>query len=125
MQATGKIKITPHSPMFQWWDFIPHYTLKDFWNKATLELDLSEVKAIYKRGPAYLMACQRDGVDYLIYMGSVPEMLGHIPVTDVGPFEVVKVIRKFPSKWKKAFPKLLGLAFVTIILLKMFFSFRN
>lgn len=125
MQEQGKLTIRPHSPMFQWWDFIPHYTLKDFWNKAALELNPSEVKAIYKRGPAYLYHCERNGVKYLVYMGSVAEGLQHISVQEVGPFEVVKVIKQFPSKWKKAFPKLLGLAFVTIILLKMFFSFRN
>ncbi|UXR65368.1 hypothetical protein EZJ49_03765 [Bdellovibrio bacteriovorus] len=121
----GKLMIRPASVMFQWWDFIPHYTLKDCWNKAPLELDISEVQAIYKRGPAYLYHCRRQDVNYLVYLGEVPEGLKNIPVQEVGPFEVVKVIRTFPSKWKKAFPKLLGLAFITIVLLKMFFSFRT
>lgn len=104
MQSSGKISITPAAPIFQWWDFVPHYTMKDCWDKKALELDLSEVRAVYRRGPIFLLHCHREGVDYLVYLAQIPEGLTPMPVTVLGPLEAVKLLRKFPSKWKRMFP---------------------
>lgn len=118
--SKGKIVITPKAPMFQWWDFVPHYTFKEYWDRAPLSLDLSEVRAIYKRGPVYLLACQRGDVKYVLYLAQVPEGLSHHKIQEAGPIEVVKLLRQFPSKWKRLFPRFLILAFVTIIMVRMF-----
>ncbi len=116
--SAQKILIQPANVMFQWWDFVPYYTGKEFWKKAPIELSVDEVKIIYKRGPAFFLQCNRDDQDYLLYLGQIPEQLYHVHVQEVGPIEALKIIRKFPSKWKKLYPRMLIFAFLIVGFIK-------
>ncbi len=117
-----KISIQPAFLMFQWWEYIPEYNLVSLWKKTPIQLDVNQVKAIYKRGNSYLLDVQRPDAHFPLYLASVPAPLSHLKVQELSPLETLKFLRKYKSKAPMTSVKILGILFLIIVMARMFMT---
>lgn len=121
-EQTQKISIRPAFPMFQWWEYIPEYNLTHLWKKSPIEIEVGQVKAIYKRGNSYLFDVQRSDAQFPVYLANVPSQFAHIGVQELSPVETLKYLRKYKSKAPMTGVKIFGLLFLIVIMVRMFMT---
>lgn len=121
-ELNQKLSIQPNFPMFQWWEYIPEYNLVDLWKKKAIEIEIQDVKAIYKRGASYLLDVQTSKSQFPVYLGSLPAQFSHIKIQELGPVETLKFLKKYRSKGPMFTLKIVGILFVIIVLVRMFMS---